>query len=86
MNSLLTPRTINQVALVRPSPAHQLHAQIALLELSDVAIMVANYALWLVEKPKSFFSYTQYAVTLLPSPTLGSTRSLGKSVQRKTDL
>ena len=86
MNSLLTPRTINQVALVRPSPAHQLHAQIALLELRDTAIMARNHSLWLVLYLKYFFAIDQYAVTLLPSPTLGSTRSLGKSVQRKTDL
>ena len=72
--------------MVRPSPAHQLHAQIALLELTTAAIMARNHSLWLVEIPDFFFAITRYAVTLLPSPTLGSTRSLGKSVQRKTDL
>jgi hypothetical protein len=35
---------------------------------------------------KKIFAIDRYAVTLFPSPTLGSTRSLGKSVQRKTDL
>jgi hypothetical protein len=48
--------------------------------------MARNHSLWLVEIPEFFFAITRYAVTLLPSPTLGSTRSLGKSVQRKTDL
>jgi hypothetical protein len=71
---------------VRPSPAHQLHAQIALLELTVAAIMVDLPNLWLVLHLKKFFAIDEYAVTLLPSPTLGSTRSLGKSVQRKTDL
>jgi len=71
---------------VRPSPAHQLHAQIALLELTSAAIMARNHSLWLVLHRKYFFAIDRYAVTLLPSPTLGSTRSLGKSVQRKTDL
>jgi len=71
---------------VRPSPAHQLHAQIALLEPTTAAIMARNYALWLVRSLKKFFAIDRYAVTLFPSPTLGSTRSLGKSVQRKTDL
>ncbi len=78
---------------MRPSPAHQLHAQIALLELTVSAIMVDLPNLWLVlfprttsEHPEKFFAIDRYAVTLLPSPTLGSTRSLGKSVQRKTDL
>jgi hypothetical protein len=41
---------------------------------------------WLVLHPEYFFAIDRYAVTLFPSPTLGSTRSLGKSVQRKTDL
>jgi hypothetical protein len=71
---------------VRPSPAHQLHAQIALLELTVAAIMVDLPNLWLVLPPEYFFAIDRYAVTLSPSPTLGSTRSLGKSVQRKTDL
>jgi hypothetical protein len=78
---------------VRPSPAHQLHAQIALLEPTTAAIMARIRLLWLVllpwtslEHPEKFFAIDQYAVTLFPSPTLGSTRSLGKSVQRKTDL
>jgi hypothetical protein len=71
---------------VRPSPAHQLHAQIALLEPTTEAIMARNCALWLVRCLKKFFAIDGYAVTLFPSPTLGSTRSLGKSVQRKTDL
>ena len=71
---------------MRPSPAHQLHAQIALLELTDSAIMADLPNLWLVLLLKYFFAIDRYAVTLLPSPTLGSTRSLGKSVQRKTDL
>ena len=71
---------------MRPSPAHQLHAQIALLELSVAAIMVDLPNLWLVLNLKCFFAIDRYAVTLFPSPTLGSTRSLGKSVQRKTDL
>jgi hypothetical protein len=71
---------------VRPSPAHQLHAQIALLEPTTAAIMARIRLLWLVLLPNYFFAIDQYAVTLLPSPTLGSTRSLGKSVQRKTDL
>ena len=78
---------------MRPSPAHQLHAQIALLKLTTAVIMARNCALWLVlvarpssEHPEKFFAIDGYAVTLLPSPTLGSTRSLGKSVQRKTDL
>jgi hypothetical protein len=71
---------------VRPSPAHQLHAQIALLELTVAAIMVDLPNLWLVLLLKKFFAIDRYAVTLSPSPTLGSTRSLGKSVQRKTDL
>jgi ABC-type dipeptide/oligopeptide/nickel transport system permease component len=71
---------------VRPSPAHQLHAQIALLELTVSAIMVDLPNLWLVLLLKYFFAIDRYAVTLFPSPTLGSTRSLGKSVQRKTDL
>jgi hypothetical protein len=48
--------------------------------------MARNCALWLVLQLKHFFAIDQYAVTLLPSPTLGSTRSLGKSVQRKTGL
>jgi hypothetical protein len=48
--------------------------------------MARNHSLWLVLYPKYFFAIDRYAVTLLPSPTLGSTRSLGKSVQRKTDL
>jgi len=72
--------------LVRPSPAHQLHAQIEFLELTIAAIMARNHSLWLVLQLKYFFAITRNAVTLLPSPTLGSTRSLGKSVQRKTDL
>ena len=71
---------------MRPSPAHQLHAQIASLELTTTAIMARNHSLWLVLQLKKFFAIDEYAVTLLPSPTLGSTRSLGKSVQRKTDL
>ena len=71
---------------MRPSPAHQLHAQIALLELTYLAIMARNHSLWLVLYPEYFFAIDRYAVTLLTSPTLGSTRSLGKSVQRKTDL
>ena len=71
---------------MRPSPAHQLHAQIALLEPTIAAIMARNHALWLVLNLKKFFAIDRYAVTLFPSPTLGSTRSLGKSVQRKTDL
>ena len=48
--------------------------------------MARNHSLWLVLYPEYFFAIDRYAVTLLPSPTLGSTRSLGKSVQRKTDL
>ena len=71
---------------MRPSPAHQLHAQIALLELTVATIMVDLPNLWLVLLPNNFFAIDQYAVTLFPSPTLGSTRSLGKSVQRKTGL
>ncbi|MEJ6627085.1 MAG: hypothetical protein QNL32_04560 [Actinomycetes bacterium] len=71
---------------MRPSPAHQLHAQIALLELTITAIMADVSGSWLVLNLGKFFTIDQYAVTLSPSPTLGSTRSLGKSVQRKTDL
>ena len=71
---------------MRPSPAHQLHAQIALLEPTIAAIMARICLLWLVLNLKNLFAIDRYAVTLLPSPTLGSTRSLGKSVQRKTDL
>jgi hypothetical protein len=71
---------------VRPSPAHQLHAQIALLELTYSVIMVDLPNPWLVLHAEKIFAIDRYAVTLLPSPTLGSTRSLGKSVQRKTDL
>jgi hypothetical protein len=48
--------------------------------------MARNCALWLVRYLEKFFAIDRYAVTLFPSPTLGSTRSLGKSVQRKTDL
>ena len=48
---------------------------------------MARYcSLWLVLHLKYFFAIDRYAVTLSPSPTLGSTRSLGKSVQRKTGL
>ena len=39
---------------MRPSPAHQLHAQIALLELTVAAIMVDLPNLWLVLNLKNF--------------------------------